>query len=78
MIDVENTFAAARGSIQGFKRGFYNQKSLEIRPECFGSESDEMGFQVYSIFKDFDWARIYELPGYFYQIYLSADNECQL
>ena len=37
-----------------------------------------MGFQAYMIFKDFDWARLYELPGFVYEIFLSADQECQL
>jgi len=30
------------------------------------------------ILKDLVWSRLYELPGYIYAIYLSADSECQL
>jgi hypothetical protein len=48
--DLMCDFAGIRGAIQGFKRGFYRQLSLEIKPECFGGESEEMGFQAYMIF----------------------------
>lgn len=37
-----------------------------------------MGFQLYTIVKVFDWARSYELPGYIYELFLTADTECQL
>ena len=37
-----------------------------------------MGYQIYLITENWDWARMYELPGYTYQIYLSAVQECQL
>ena len=43
-----------------------------------GGESEEMGYQIYKIFKDQDWVRLYELPGYLYEIYLSAVTECQV
>ena len=46
-LEFEEHFQGARGFIQGFKRGFYKSESLEVRPECFGAESQEMAFMIY-------------------------------
>ena len=37
-----------------------------------------MGYQIYTITENWDWARIYEVPSYVYQIYLSVVQECLL
>jgi hypothetical protein len=37
-----------------------------------------MGFYMYKIFKYETWGKIYEIPGYLYEIYLSAIVECQI
>lgn len=76
--EIQSDFESARGFIQGFKRGFYNSISLKIKPQCFGDESQEMGFHIYEILRHLKWGRLYEIPGYMYEIYLSAVVECQI
>ena len=43
-----------------------------------GPESQEMGYLLYMVFSQESWVRLYEVPGYVYEIYLSAFDECQL
>ena len=37
-----------------------------------------MGYQIYQIFHEEDWIRLYEVPGFSYEIYLSVVGECQM
>lgn len=37
-----------------------------------------MGFEMYKVFKYEEWGKIYLIPGYVYEIYLSAYVECQV
>ena len=70
--------ASTRGIIQGIKRGFYSSISLQIKHTCLNREVQEMGYQIGLIFEHGAWARVYEIPSYLYEIYLSAVVECQL
>ena len=76
--EMQCAFASIRGLIQGFKRGFYQSRTIHIRPQCMAGESEEMGFQMYKVFRHEEWYRLYEVPGYLYEIYLSAVIECQI
>ena len=77
-IELENDFFAGKGLIQGFKRGFYKRYSYEIQPQCFGEEMQIIGFETYSIFEYENWAELYELPGFLYQLWLMLDVSCEL
>ena len=37
----------------------------------------DMGFELYKVINDFEWARFYELPFYSYQLFLMFDKECE-
>jgi len=75
---MHEVFAGIRGTFQGFKRGFYKGTSIQLKPSCLGSESIDMGYEIYKIFQTSDWVRLYEVPGFSYEIYLSMVSECQM
>lgn len=52
--------------------------SFENKPQCFGEEAMDTGFQTYLVIYTMNWARLYEMPGYIYDIILMADKECEL
>lgn len=60
------------------KRGFYQQYSYEVKPNCFGEESEVLMYKIYEIIAYEVWFRLYELPGIFYDLYLIVDKDCQL
>lgn len=78
LIKIDIHLAATRGLIQGLKRGFYQQYSFELKPNCFGEESEILLYKTYEIIEYEIWSRLYELPGYIYDLYLIADSECEL
>jgi len=52
--------------------------SYEIKPQCFGEEAMDTGFNVYIIIYFFKWARLYEMPGYVYDLFIMFDKECEI
>ena len=38
----------------------------------------DTGFNVYMIIRFFNWARLYEMPGYIYDLTIMADKECEI
>jgi hypothetical protein len=76
--DTKNIVYSARGYVQGFKRGFYNSKNLEIRPYCFGNQTENMIFLVYRVFFEGQLQNMFIVPGFVYDLYLSATQECQM
>lgn len=76
--EMKNIVYSARGFIQGFKRGFYQANSLVIKPTCFGNQTEEMIYHVYKVFFDKEWENLFIVPGFVYDIYLSAVVDCQV
>jgi hypothetical protein len=70
--------AAVRGTIQGLKRGFYQEYTFEIKPNCFGETTEVQMFKFFEIIEYQIWSRLWEIPGYLYELWLVADQECQL
>ena len=69
--------AGIRGFIQGLKRGFYNRKSVDLSPQCFGSESVIQEYEIANIWNHQDFNRFYEIPGKLYSLWVMLDQECQ-
>ena len=75
---IDYNMGAIRGIIQGMKRGFYQEYTYEIKPNCFGETTEVLLYKFYEILEYKIWSRLYELPGYIYELWLVADQECQL
>ena len=75
---IDYNLAGIRGIIQGLKRGFYQEYTFEIKPNCFGETTEVMVYNFYEIIDYQIWYRLYEVPGYVYELWLVADQECQL
>ena len=59
------------------KRGFYNRKSVDLSPQCFGSESVIQEYELFNIYDKQDYNRFYEIPGKLYSLWVMLDQECQ-
>jgi hypothetical protein len=75
---IDISMAAVRGTIQGLKRGFYQEYTYEIKPNCFGESTEVLLYKFFEIIEYEIWSRLYEIPGYVYELWLVADQECQL
>ena len=75
---IDIVFASIRGAVQGLKRGFYKQYTLEISPQCFGEESEIMGYRIAQLIKNEEWVKLYEVPGFVYDILIMAVDKCGL
>jgi len=75
---IDNLFGGIRGMIQGIKKGLYKENNYELNPMCFGQESMIVGYNLYSIFYDQSWLKLYEIPGMCYTLFTMFDNYCQI
>ena len=75
---IDYNMAAIRGTIQGMKRGFYQQYTFELKPNCFGETTEVLLYKFYEIVEYEIWERLWEVPGYLYELWLVADQECEL
>lgn len=78
MYKINYWFAGFRGFLQGVKRGFYKEYSFEIQSGCFGEESEILAYKSYEIFEFHNWSRLFMVPGYVYDLFIMADQRCQL
>jgi len=46
---IDYNLAGIRGIIQGLKRGFYQEYTFEIKPNCFGETTEVMVYNFYEI-----------------------------
>ena len=49
-----------------------------MNPQCFGESSQILLFKTYDILMYQKWARLFEVPGHIYNLYLIADLQCRL
>ena len=75
---IDEINAGLRGFIQGFKQSFYARYSLELKPNCFGTQSVLNEYQIYKIIYKTEYLKFYEIPGKIYALYLAFMNECQI
>ena len=76
MNEIDYYCRGLQGYLQGYKRGFYNQMSYEIQPQCFGEESQLLMYKVYDISYSLDIARLFEMPTLLFNLYYMIDVEC--
>jgi hypothetical protein len=50
VVNIDKNLASTRGVIQGLKRGFYQEYTFEIKPNCFGETTEVLMFNFYEIY----------------------------
>jgi hypothetical protein len=65
-----------RGALQGFHRGLYHDYDWELQRNCLSRQTVKQAYYVQEISSTFDFAKVIDLLGLFYNLYYNIDAQC--